>query len=294
MEKVETDHPHAGLRIFGKIIATIIIVVFVFMFIFLRNRWKEIPSDRKDMALLYGGLAALALLVQNVFSVDMRFGISFASLFVILGFLFSRAHLTDEKWVASSELWPMANRVGGTALTCAFFGFLVFPKLIEPYKAQKEVSEMPGFFNERLLDPAKSIDDLEKLAAQYPSELSVLEKLAFVYAKEMKTPDDRINLPRAEAALATYQKIIDHDPNYISAYNNMANINYTLGRQDEAIRLWKKCVEVNDSFLDAHLNLGKILYVKGELKESAAHFEKVLKLNPGNAEAIIYLKKMVE
>jgi hypothetical protein len=32
MEKVETDHPHAGLRIFGKIIATIIIVVFVFIF----------------------------------------------------------------------------------------------------------------------------------------------------------------------------------------------------------------------------------------------------------------------
>jgi tetratricopeptide (TPR) repeat protein len=42
------------------------------------------------------------------------------------------------------------------------------------------------------------------------------------------------------------------------------------------------------------LNLGKILYVRGELKESASHFQKALEIDPGNAEAQVYLKRMVE
>jgi tetratricopeptide (TPR) repeat protein len=144
------------------------------------------------------------------------------------------------------------------------------------------------------LDPAKSILDLENLKAQYPKEPAILEKLAFVYAKEIKSADNKINLQNAEKAVQTYQELIQIDPKRVSAYNNTANIYYTMGHELEAIEFWEKAVHVDPTFLDAQLNLGKILYVKGKLKEAASHFESVLKIEPGNSEAIVYLKRMVE
>ena len=62
----------------------------------------------------------------------------------------------------------------------------------------------------------------------------------------------------------------------------------------EAIRMWEKAVLVAPSFIDVHLNLGKIFYTRGDLKKSVAHFETVLKLDPKNAEAAVFLRKMVE
>ena len=176
----------------------------------------------------------------------------------------------------------------------AFMSLWVFPALMKPYIAQKTVSQTPDFFDERLLDPATSIQDLKRLASQYPKEPSVIEKLAYVYAKEIKTPNNKINGPMAQKAIETYRKLIELDPKRVGAYNNLANIHYTLGQTDEAIRIWKKAIEVQPNFLDAQLNLGKILYTRGELKESAVHFNTVLTLDPGNAEAIVYLKRMVE
>jgi tetratricopeptide (TPR) repeat protein len=224
----------------------------------------------------------------------MRFGVSFAMFFILVGLISSYQTPLDDKWPAPFQKGSLGFRYASAGLWLGFLGALVFPKIMQPYRAQKEVNATPGFFNERLLDPAKSIQDLETLAVQYPHEALVLEKLAYVYAKEMKTTDDKLNLPMAEAALGVYQKLVEVDPSRVSAYNNMANINYTMGRHNEAISLWKKCVEIDPNFLDAHLNLGKTLYVRGDLKESAAHLEKVLELQPGNAEAIVYLKRMVE
>jgi tetratricopeptide (TPR) repeat protein len=171
---------------------------------------------------------------------------------------------------------------------------LILPPLLKPYQAQHAVSAAPNFFDERLLEPAKSIEELEKLAAQYPTAPAVLEKLGYVYAKEMKSPDGKINSAMTEKAVGTYRRIVELEPTRVSAINNLANILYTAGRVPEAITFWEKAVQVKPDFLDAHLNLGKVLYVQGRLKESAAHFEQVLKLDPKNNEAIVYLKRMVE
>jgi tetratricopeptide (TPR) repeat protein len=257
---------------------------------------SHLPKDY----LFFTILAVSATGIQNIFSVDMRFGISFGIFFMLLGLSVSEMEgpMFENKKLGDLVGMDLPARLSTSIVLSGFWlalmGFFIFPKLLKPYQAQKEVSSTPSFFDQRLLDPAKSILDLENLKAQYPKEPAILEKLAFVYAKEIKSADNKINLQNAEKAVQTYQELIQIDPKRVSAYNNTANIYYTMGHELEAIEFWEKAVHVDPTFLDAQLNLGKILYVKGELKESAAHFEKVLKLNPGNAEAIIYLKKMVE
>lgn len=236
-------------------------------------------------------LAVLALLIQNFFSVDMRFSLSFATLFLLMGI-----SLTGETGEAAPpiEKKSLTLRIPFALIWLAFLGFILFPKLMQPYRAHREFTEKVDFFDKRVLDPAKSISDLEVLAKKYPDEPSVLEKLAYVYAKEMKTRDKKINQEMAMKAIATYERLIELKPDHAGALNNTANILYTLGRVEDAMAKWKETVAVKPDLMDVHLNLGKIHYTRGELKEAAHHLQTVLKLDPDNAEAIVYLKRMVE
>ncbi|MFN0117166.1 MAG: tetratricopeptide repeat protein [Elusimicrobiota bacterium] len=251
----------------------------------------------------YSGLGAIFLLIQNFFSVDMRFSVSFFIFFAFLGMTTKFILLEEKKLKLDSDtsrvVLPQSFAPVAIKWFVIFMFFLgmigfVLPRIFKPYQAQKEVSAAPGFFDERLLDPAKSIQSLEQLHQQYPKEPSILEKLSYAYAKEMKTTDGKLNIIMAENAIRSYRLLSEIDPTRISAYNNMANINYTMGRVDEAVKLWKKAVEIKPDFLDAHLNLGKTLYVQGNLKESAEHFQTVLKIDSSSSEAIVFLKRMVE
>lgn len=234
----------------------------------------------------------LGLFIQNLFSVDMRFGISFATCFILMGL--ERSESSPLESGPSFSGAPVPWRVG---LSVGWVGFLllfIFPLWRKPYRAQKMAAAAPSFFDQRLLDPAKSIGELEKLRADYPSEPALLEKLAYVYAKEIQSVDNKINVDMTNKATEAYQALIKLDPQRVAAYNNLANIFYTTGRVEEALTAWREALKADPHFLDAHLNLGKILYVRGKLKESAQHFEQVLRLDPNNAEAIVFLKRMVE
>jgi hypothetical protein len=266
-----------GVALFISLLA-----VMGIFFVEARRVWKAAPPGIETFA----ALAASSIAIQNLVSVDMRFTISLAMFFALAA-------------VAVSEVNPAtvgaytAPRLVISGVWVAALAWLV-PVIIRPYAAQRLVNSTPGFFDERLLDPAKTISDLEELAKKYPNEPSVFEKLAFAYAKEMKAPDGRINLDMTNKAIASFQKAITLDPKRVSAYNNLANTYYTVGRTPEAIDAWNRALEIKPDFVDVHLNLGKIFYVQGRLKESAAHFQQVLKYDPKNAEATVYLKRMVE
>lgn len=264
------------------------------LFSFFAYARKEIRDNARDDT-FFLTLGVLAILIQNLFSVDMRFSLSFATCFFWMGYLTSAVN--QDKWEGAEPAGgPLMNVPAQIILSVLIVvgAARLVPKLAAPYQAQKTMAATPTFFEERLLDPAKTISDLEGLRAQYPNEPAVLEKLAYAYAKEIKTADGKVNMAMADKAAATYQTLLEKDPKRLSAYNNLANVYYTTGRADEAVATWKKAVAVDPNFLDAQLNLGKVLFAQGKLKESADHFERVLKIDPKNAEAIVYMKRMVE
>jgi tetratricopeptide (TPR) repeat protein len=235
------------------------------------------------------------LAVENVVSVDMRFTISFVNFFIFAAIASALNGGPKPLGELNGELKEVSPlRWVGVAAWVALLIGVAMPAVVKPYAAQKEVANTPGFFDQRLLDPAKTIGDLEKLAAEFPTEPNVFEKLAYVYAKEMKKPDGTINRDMTEKAIVAFQTVVSLDPKRVGAYNNLANIYYTIGQTDNALKTWEKAIEVKPDFLDARMNLGKIYYVQGRLKEAAAHFETVLKIDPNHAEAIVYMKRMVE
>ncbi len=236
-------------------------------------------------------IGVLGSFLQNFFSVDMRFGVSLANTFMLMGLVSSQE---PEQRAASKKLNLSIPRVLLAAAWIVFLVGVVWPRLMRPYRAQKEVAASSDFFDQRLLDPTKTVEDLERLAETYPNEPAVFERLAYVYAKQIKMPDNRIDLPMTTKAIATYERLIELDPRRMGAYNNLANIYYTIGRVPNAIQTWQRALAVNPDFTDIHLNLGKVLFVQGKLKEAAEHFESVLKKDPSNAEAIVYMKRMVE
>ena len=156
--------------------------------------------------------------------------------------------------------------------------------LIRPYYAHKKLSQEPDFFEQKVLKPAQTLEDLHELARTYPDNPLVFEKLGWVYAKEKKWED----------AIKNYLKTVELDPERASAYNNLGNIYFTINQRGKAQEYYLKALAINPDLVDAHVNLGISYYFDGELKQSAERMKKVLELDPRNTKAQDILRRMVE
>lgn len=221
--------------------------------------------------------AALALWIQNLFSVDMRFGVSYVLAFACMGIWSSQK---ASSWEISLSL---NARMFLLPALLALQGLWAH-QILSPYQALKALQAEPKFFETGSRDLEAKIQELEERLSQGVQEAGVYEALGYFYSKTQNWP----------MAISRFQIAIQLNPSNAAAYNNLGNIQYTLGNREEAIALWKKSVEVSPYQADAHLNLGLTLYQMGRLPEAAQHLQTVLELDPSNEKAKILLKKMVE
>ncbi len=97
-------------------------------------------------------------------------------------------------------------------------------------------------------------------------------------------------------AIQAYQKVIELDPTYVEAYNNMGIVYQMLGNADRAFGAYQKATEINPRYEKGYNNLGILLLLKGRYEEALGSFQKALAVNPDNIEAhinlgILYKKK---
>lgn len=90
-------------------------------------------------------------------------------------------------------------------------------------------------------------------------------------------------------AMQAYQKVIEIDPGYAEAYNNLGIIYQDAGDFDRALSAYQKAIEINPRYEKALNNLGVLLYLKGRFEESIRAFQKALTLNANNIESHINL-----
>jgi len=90
-------------------------------------------------------------------------------------------------------------------------------------------------------------------------------------------------------AIQAYQKVIELDPTYIEAYNNLGIIYQEIGNLDRAFEAFQKSIEINPQYEKGHNNLGIILYLKGRNEEALEAFQKALTINSNNIESHINL-----
>lgn len=236
-------------------------------------------ANDEDRKVVTGLIASAAgILTMNFFSVDMRFIISAVYLFTVMGLLDSFGN----DFYKVPELSRNA-RYAGAAASLIAAGF-AFPAVLRPYIAQRNVAAAPDFFQQQVLDAGKTIEDLEAIAAKYPNEPTVFEKLGWVYAKQR-------NFPKAIENLERSAKL---NPNNPGPLNNIGNIYFLQNDRPKAISYWKRSLEIKPEQLDSRLNLATAFYYNGQLKEAVDQLKIVLKLYPNNEQAIVMLKQMTE
>ncbi len=234
------------------------------------------------------GVAALAGFVQNMASADFRFGISEATSFLLMGLFSSRNASGDAEIVALPSGARSVAAAGALAL------LVVGGIRVSQFSGEKAAAVAPGFFDERVVNPEKAISDLESLNHQQERDPARLEQLAFVYAKQMRRVDGTLDADMGKKAIYTFRAVIDLNGSRAPAHNNLANALFTMGQPEAAAPEWRRAAELDDHYVDPRLNLGKTAYIRGDLKEAARWFQDVLKIDPSNAEAALYLRRMVE
>ncbi len=252
----------------------------------------------------------VAVMVQNVFSVDLRFMISNTYLFITAGFIVGyiselkeKKLFFDNKFIRILSIILMLFVLGiisyyksavrilsvlhiskdGIKLKIDNTGGLL-GEVIKPYIANYKLKQEKDFFDEKILNAAETLKELEELKNKYPNEPKIYEKIAWIYAKEKQF----------DKAVQTYLKVIELNPTAYAAYNNLGNIMFLTNNMQKAIEFYKKSIEINPNQIDARLNLGIAYYYQGKLNLAAEQFNEVLKLDPENEKAIVYLKKMRE
>jgi len=243
--------------------------------------------DREEF-LIYAALfsSAIGLLVQNFFSVDMRFTISSFYLFSIFGILSSHSSVKTKeiKLQKPEKLFIMLVLFSAVI-------FLEYKMVIKQYRSWKIVFESKDFLDKRIVNSDEQKKEIEKMLAANPSDARLYFKLGYLFANEIK-----VNKVSADLAIANFTKAALLDPKVENggAFNNLGNIYFTLGDRKSAKENYIKAISINPSLIDARLNLGIAYYYEGKLKESSAEFEKALELDPKNSSAIYMLKKMRE
>jgi tetratricopeptide (TPR) repeat protein len=90
-------------------------------------------------------------------------------------------------------------------------------------------------------------------------------------------------------AIQAYQKVIELDPTYIEAYNNLGVIYQMLGDVDRALGFYQKSTEINPRYEKGYHNLGTLFFLKGRYEEAHETFGKALSINFNNIETHINL-----
>ena len=82
-----------------------------------------------------------------------------------------------------------------------------------------------------------------------------------------------------------YNKVLELDPNYVNAHNNLGAIFQKLGDPQKAKEYFEKVIKINPNYVSAHNNLGNIFQKLGDLQKAKDCFERAIEINPNYVDA---------
>jgi Flp pilus assembly protein TadD len=90
-------------------------------------------------------------------------------------------------------------------------------------------------------------------------------------------------------AIQAYQKVLEIDPTYVEAYNNLGILYQEMGDFEKARKAYQMAVDINPHYEKALNNLGILYYLQGRYEESMGALQRALEVNPNNVESLINL-----
>lgn len=90
---------------------------------------------------------------------------------------------------------------------------------------------------------------------------------------------------RIGEACACYQRLLQIDPSYAKAHNNLGALLHRRGDFDGAVAALNRAVKADPSLCEPHVNLGNVLQDRGDLAGALNQYDAALALDPSSAQA---------
>ncbi|MGH7889728.1 MAG: tetratricopeptide repeat protein, partial [Thermodesulfobacteriota bacterium] len=90
-------------------------------------------------------------------------------------------------------------------------------------------------------------------------------------------------------ALSEYQKAIDLDPNYASAYTDLGITLLYMNKLDESMAKLKKAISLNPNYPDAYYHLARVLENKSNAKDAVSNYQTFIDLAKGRERYSDYI-----
>jgi len=88
-------------------------------------------------------------------------------------------------------------------------------------------------------------------------------------------------LGNSAAALQSWKKSLELDPNRADVYQGMGEVALTKGEFDEALALWRKAEQIDPKMAGVHCSLARALMNLRRLQEAIVELEKETEISPG-------------
>ncbi|HYH86309.1 MAG TPA: tetratricopeptide repeat protein [Pyrinomonadaceae bacterium] len=116
---------------------------------------------------------------------------------------------------------------------------------------------------------------IEQLAAEQPNNA----QLHYLLGQAYRT-GNAVQQPDAARAEAAFQRAIQLDPDYMSAYSALAEVYFGMQQPDRAIGEYKKITERRPDDFIAYRNIGLIEAGRGQHDVAAEYYRRVLSIRP--------------
>jgi tetratricopeptide (TPR) repeat protein len=90
---------------------------------------------------------------------------------------------------------------------------------------------------------------------------------------------------RYDAAIPSFERALELNPESVRARTNLANALTRRGRLDEAVAQYRKALDANPQYIEAETNLGVALAEQGKFGEAEACYRRALEMEPNYIEA---------
>lgn len=86
-------------------------------------------------------------------------------------------------------------------------------------------------------------------------------------------------------AEVNYLKAIEHDPEFVEAYDNLGRVYRSMGNYDKAIEYYKKSIEMYPSGQMAHQNLAVVYGIQKDYIGALKEYQALLEINENDPES---------
>lgn len=153
------------------------------------------------------------------------------------------------------------------------------------------------FHNERIGECSELLDRIagEKVSRSLSRQVNdIVEKMDSIYyeSKELGEALELYGQEELEKTAAKLDRYLDTNKKDVMGIFHRANISFDMGRYTEAIKLYTSVIELQPEFYSAWLNLAAAYRENGQLEKAAECCKLVLEKNREHPQAFIALSKI--